>query len=244
MASRDYQAVSAAQIHRAGKLAERYPTAAPVLSFYAALTQFRSKIFSRAQKFAELPMLLDELVNFVCDHAPANLSQAARRLDQAGFERLLSDYWERRETTLLNSFFARAVLQPWAVGGANEPVAAGENVCPRCGHLPQVAVLRSQGHGQAINLVCSLCDEEWGFRRVCCPSCLEQDESQLEFFSAEGFEYFRVSVCRSCDQYILCVDAEKEQTAIPVVDELAALPLDVWANEKGFKKLQPNIAGI
>jgi len=28
------------------------------------------------------------------------------------------------------------------------------------------------------------------------------------------------------------------------VDELTALPLDVWARERGYEKLQPNLAGI
>jgi formate dehydrogenase maturation protein FdhE len=40
------------------------------------------------------------------------------------------------------------------------------------------------------------------------------------------------------------VHLEKEAAAVPDVDELAALPLDVWAQEKGYRKIQPNLAGI
>ncbi|MFQ5790858.1 MAG: hypothetical protein ACE5JI_10325 [Acidobacteriota bacterium] len=36
----------------------------------------------------------------------------------------------------------------------------------------------------------------------------------------------------------------KDPEAVPDVDEVAALPLDVWAREQGFRKLHPNLAGI
>jgi transposase len=32
--------------------------------------------------------------------------------------------------------------------------------------------------------------------------------------------------------------------AVPVVDELAALPLDLWARENGYQKLQMNAVGM
>jgi formate dehydrogenase maturation protein FdhE len=40
------------------------------------------------------------------------------------------------------------------------------------------------------------------------------------------------------------VDAKRDPAAIPEVDELAALPLDLWAAEQGYRKLQSNLAGV
>jgi formate dehydrogenase maturation protein FdhE len=40
------------------------------------------------------------------------------------------------------------------------------------------------------------------------------------------------------------VDLSEYGLAVPVVDELAALPLDVWAMEQGYRKVEPNLAGI
>ena len=40
------------------------------------------------------------------------------------------------------------------------------------------------------------------------------------------------------------VDLGKEIQAVADVDEVAALPLDVWALERGYQKLQPNLVGI
>ena len=38
--------------------------------------------------------------------------------------------------------------------------------------------------------------------------------------------------------------SERDPAAIPEVDELAGLPLDLWAVENGYHKLQPNLAGV
>jgi formate dehydrogenase maturation protein FdhE len=40
------------------------------------------------------------------------------------------------------------------------------------------------------------------------------------------------------------VDGRKDPGAVPVVDELAALPLDLYARERGFTKIAPNLMGI
>jgi len=36
----------------------------------------------------------------------------------------------------------------------------------------------------------------------------------------------------------------KDGLAVPVVDELAAVTLDLWAAEKNYQKLTRNVAGI
>jgi formate dehydrogenase maturation protein FdhE len=40
------------------------------------------------------------------------------------------------------------------------------------------------------------------------------------------------------------VNLAKNGHAVPVVDELAAIPLSLWAIEHGYVKLQTNILGI
>ena len=47
-----------------------------------------------------------------------------------------------------------------------------------------------------------------------------------------------------CGRYIKTIDLTKNGNAVPVVDELATLPLNLWAVEHGYKKLQPNLLGI
>jgi len=54
----------------------------------------------------------------------------------------------------------------------------------------------------------------------------------------------RLLACESCKGYLLIVDLDRDVAAIPEVDELAALPLDLWAVQNGYHKLQPNLAGV
>jgi formate dehydrogenase maturation protein FdhE len=117
-------------------------------------------------------------------------------------------------------------------------------VCPRCGHGPQAGCLRPQGDGAALALVCSLCLHEWPFARVRCPACGSTDHQKISYYSTPEFAHLEVQVCESCQAYLHLVDLSKEKEAIPDVDELAALPLDLWALEKGYWKVQPNLTGI
>jgi len=50
--------------------------------------------------------------------------------------------------------------------------------------------------------------------------------------------------CRTCSHYLLSVDASRDPSAVPVVDELAALPLYVYAGERGLAKIVANQLGF
>jgi FdhE protein len=53
-----------------------------------------------------------------------------------------------------------------------------------------------------------------------------------------------VDACESCRRYLIAVDGRRDEAAVPVVDELVALPLDLDARERGFTKIAPNLMGI
>jgi len=116
-------------------------------------------------------------------------------------------------------------------------------VCPRCGHKPVAAVLREAGYGAKRSLVCSRCPTEWAFERIRCPNCAEQRDSQLAVYTAEQFECVRLDVCLTCKTYIKTVDLTKNGLAVPEVDEVASLALDLWAQEQGYRKLETNLLG-
>ena len=66
----------------------------------------------------------------------------------------------------------------------------------------------------------------------------------MAFYSTPEIPHVRVDVCDTCQTYLKSVDLTKTGLAVPVVDELATLPLDLWAREQGYRKLQVNIVGI
>jgi FdhE protein len=117
-------------------------------------------------------------------------------------------------------------------------------MCPKCGALPQVALLRPADHAARKSFVCSSCHHEWPYHRILCPKCGEDRFESLPVFSAEEIPHIRVDACDTCRTYLLTVDLGKEPEADPIVDEIAAVALNMWAQEKGYTKWQPNLFGL
>jgi FdhE protein len=138
-------------------------------------------------------------------------------------------------------------LQPYTeyLAGCSD-IARGivQPACPFCGHKPVAAVLRGEGDGGKRSLLCSLCATEWDFRRLLCPNCGEEREPKLPVYTAQEFSHVRIEACESCRTYIKSVDLTKDGLAVPVVDELATVSLNLWAEEQGYIKLQLNLLGM
>ena len=115
---------------------------------------------------------------------------------------------------------------------------------PDCEHIPQVGLLKPLGHGQALWLACARCLHEWEYPRNHCVACGQTDAKKLAYYRAEQIPHIQVMTCDECRQHIHLIDLEREPRAIADIDEIVALPLDVWAIERGFTKVHPNLAGI
>ena len=98
--------------------------------------------------------------------------------------------------------------------------------------------------GAKRSLLCSLCSGEWEFRRIVCAGCGQEDKDKLPVYTADQFPHMRVECCDACHTYIKSVDLTKNGLADPLVDELASVPLDLWAQEHGYAKLHPNLLGL
>ena len=151
------------------------------------------------------------------------------------------------EKSPLDSFFARACLQPIAENlQAQLPVEANysKNLCPACGGFAQLAVLRPEGEGASRWLLCSFCLREWLYRRIVCPWCGEEDKEKLPRYSAEECGHVSVEACDTCKKYLKAVDMTIDGHAEPLVDEAALAVLDVWATEHGYTKIIRNLIGF
>jgi formate dehydrogenase maturation protein FdhE len=158
----------------------------------------------------------DELKRIIQRHGPALLRQTVR---------------EGKEPAL--SFIERVMLRQHPP--ARE--APHSNRCPRCGQKPQCAVLHP-----AYQLMCSLCLTEWPFRQAQCAWC--GGEGELARHSLDLFPHIYTQTCDACQRYLHVIDLEEDSGACPDVDEIAALPLDVWAVDGGYEKITPNLIGI
>ena len=158
--------------------------------------------------------------------------------------------WGKAEETVDDFYFyARAFLEPVitaiAQADSSEPTDWTQNFCFVCGGQPQVAVIRDLPDALGSrSLVCSMCATEWRFRRLTCPHCGETDADKLPVHTAESITHVRVDACSTCSRYIKTVDLRKRGDAVPLVDELAAVELDIWAQEQGLTKLRANVLGL
>jgi FdhE protein len=188
-------------------------------------------------------------------HAPAALAKAAHQmslLPSDSWIASLEAYWQHagkydQQVGAFAQFLARAFLQPYAEFRAaplpRAPMVITVRVCPLCGSRPLMGVLRVEGDSGKRFLLCSFCSQEWEFRRIHCPTCGEQAEGKLPVYVAEQLPHIRVEACDTCKFFLTTVDLTKDGHAIPQVDDLAAIPLTLWAHEHGYSRLQPNLLG-
>jgi FdhE protein len=253
-----------ARVARARQLAESSSSAKEVLGFYARILEFQHGVYSRYRKnrliqnartlrecidLEQAATDLPALFALVRCYGPPKLAEQAARLSCETRSNIVGDWLNpNSHTDSPVGFFSRVVLEPQAEYLAENwpsiPAQLAGNRCPHCEVLPQMAVLRPEGNGGKRMLLCSLCHSEWEFRRVFCPSCGEENHEKLPRFSAEGVKAVCVEACDSCGNYLKSVDLTTDGLAVPEVDEVATAPLDLWAVERGYHKIQVNLMGF
>lgn len=194
-------------------------------------------------------------LSLVEQFGPRPLASSAKELSSLTTDSwiaLLQAYWEHggrfdQQIGAFAQFLPRAFLQPNVEYLASQmpvpPPQTSSRVCPLCGARPLLGLLRPEGDGGKRCLVCSFCGHEWDFRRLVCATCGEEEEKRLPVYVAEQFPHIRVESCDTCKFFLRTMDLTKDGHAIPLVDDLAAIPLSLWAAEQGYNRLQPNLFG-
>jgi len=144
--------------------------------------------------------------------------------------------------------------------------------CPECGGPPQLSFFARSTDDLASGprcLMCARCATTWGYARMTCPACGEDSSSRLNIFGELGttsgergsvvrglpggpvansyravFPHMRIEACDTCRSYLLSVDLAADPAAVPVVDEISAIPLDLYARERGYAKVTTNLMGF
>jgi FdhE protein len=246
------------RIRRAEELSQTYPFSSEVMRFYARAAALQKGLYwylkeSSAAGVDSIAVKFPEFVSAVEPFAPQPIAESAREWKARGADSvsgLLQSRWQAvSDDCTPETLLARLFLQPYAEHCAQRAGAAdGERsqswLCPVCSQKPSVGVLRPEGDGGKRSLVCSMCSTEWAFGRIRCAGCGEDDVDKLAVFTAEQFNHVRIEICETCRCYIKTVDLTKDGRAVPVVDELATLPLNLWAQEHEYVKVRSNLLGM
>jgi FdhE protein len=164
------------------------------------------------------------------------LREAAGSLTEPMLQDAMARYLRGEDCESPASFFARVLLRQ----NLPRPDTLAPNRCPECGQPPQCGCLHPEGHGSTFFLVCSLCEAEWRYPRAQCPACGEA----AVFYSSERIPHIHTQACDHCRRYLHVIDLSRDPAAIPLLDEVAALALDMWARENGYQKIHLNLIGI
>jgi hypothetical protein len=162
------------------------------------------------------------------------------------------------------------VLEAGADACAQDRSPRGGRRCPSCGGLPQLS-LRTDTGDQLVSgrrsLLCVRCGASWGYSSNTCASCGETGGARRTIYAERRewpvvghghataprsrpgapmpmFPHLRIEGCSNCNRYLIDVDLGHDARAVPEVDELAALPLDLYAAERGLSKITPNLMGF
>jgi FdhE protein len=172
-------------------------------------------------------------------------------------EGLIQRWLDQQPLNPIETYLARASASPLLevmTSAISPPPLAGEGQgggmsqhCPHCGGLPQLSYFAVSGEALVSGpryLVCSRCATNWIFSRMMCAGCGESDGTKLPIFQdQERLPHARVDGCQTCRKYLLTFDLRRDTRAVPVVDEIAALPLDLYARDQGFTKIAANLMG-
>ena len=216
--------------------------------------------------------VLPAVVEATVAAGPAALAAAVRERVAAGeAETAFSRWLAGDELDPVDAYLARASLAPAleALGEqAGAACAAAEAdrgaLCPCCGGRPQLSIAADSGDELVTgrrDLLCVRCSSRWDHTRSVCPACGESDEDRLLVYAEQWsgpvvhqrngdgvppavFPNLRIVGCKNCRTYLIEIDMARDARAVPEVDELAALPLDLYAADQGLTKVTPNLMGF
>jgi FdhE protein len=255
----------ALRAERARELARHDSSASEILTFYADLAAFQGSLRPRSQavspaglgfaRSVDLDSAAAAVPHFLAwlnGHGPAQLANAAAELvrlesvEWLELIRLALQEDDLAEADDAAAFVVEAVVQPFAeqaAAGVRDRPAPPPNTarCPICQGRPLVGSLREAGHGARRVLTCARCLAEWDFLRVLCPACGEERFDKLPVFTSETVEHVRIEACDACRLYLKTVDLTKNGLAVPVVDDLATVALDLWARDQGYSRIRANL---
>ena len=152
-------------------------------------------------------------------------------------------------------FWVRVAAAP-ILEGARAGIATPDRdewtgaACPACGGPPQVSVIAEESGefmgGSPRSLVCGRCAGWWTFPRAVCVWCSEGDPNRLPSFVPDDRRAIRIDGCETCGHYVKTFDLREPAAAelVPLVDDVATVPLDLWAQDRGLARPLVSFAGV
>ena len=248
---------------RAAALASTYTYVAGPLALYGAVVAAQERAYLRAREDAPAA---GELASYVVRASLPGIMEATMsagtevlreavllRFHEGDLGGIVQGWLAGDALSETDAYLARAATAPVleavpAAAASLRGDVIDDRRCPSCGGLPQLAVFGETGEALVTaqrSLVCARCAHTWAYPRMTCVSCRETDGARMPILADESrLPHMRADACDTCHAYLVTVDVRKEPRAVPLVDEIAALPLDLLAAERGYTKIARNLMGF
>jgi hypothetical protein len=216
--------------------------------------------------------VLPRIVEATTKAGPEPLAAATQTfIEEGGTTEPLTAWLAGDELSPVQRYLARASLraplEALEAARSRDPSPREARRCPHCGGPPQLSFRAHSDDGLVTGhrqLLCARCWASWSYAASACASCGETAGSRRTVYAerregpvvgrgdaggseqagAPMFPHLRIEGCESCTRYLIDIDLGRDARAVPEVDELAALPLDLYASERGLTKITANLMGF
>ncbi len=244
-------------INRLQHLKAKHPEAEAILNFMERILQWQTKLYEKLENKGEGNWRKDlkeihSLLEVCKSYGSDPLRETAERLGALSkdeIERLIADFLKEKWAPEEERFIFLSFLNPFFSLSAEREGMDIKNWlkerCPVCGFRPSVSyIMDTEDVEGGRYLSCVLCNTSWLYYRTKCPRCGNVEDDHFEYFYEEGNRYVQLHVCRKCNTYLKVIDLRIDGLAVPHIDDLATLSLDLWAQQQGFERYEKNLLGL
>lgn len=243
-------------LERVRNLKSKYPESAQVLDFYLQVLHYQQEVYKSLE--GKEPDWRRGLKWFyrlleLCEASEASyLVERAielKNLQKSEIESMISRFLKEKTAEDADRFLCLAFLGPFyqrlAENTDIDPYNWLKTRCPVCGFKPHVSYIADVEDIEGGRfLVCVLCGTEWLYNRSRCVKCGNEEDNSIDYYHQEEHRAVQLQACQKCGHYIKIVDLRVDGLAVPQVDDIATLTLDLWAREKNLLRFEKNILGL
>ncbi|WP_457600337.1 formate dehydrogenase accessory protein FdhE [Hydrogenivirga sp.] len=191
-------------------------------------------------------------LDLIEEHGTEEIREGVRELRALSRDKLASlfkDFFEDKDVGSLIRLVVIGVAQPVLYASVGDWEFKHEwwlrNTCPLCGSKPSVSFLMDTEEWEGARFLrCGLCLTDWLYPRTQCVNCGNNEDDKLSYFVEQGIGYIELQTCSECKRYIKLIDMRKDGLAVPDVDDVASLSLDLWVQSRGYTKVERNILDL
>jgi FdhE protein len=244
-------------ISRLQHLKAKHPEVEEILSFMEKVLRWQLDLYEKLENngesnwrkgLKEFYSLL-ELCKTYGSETLRETAQSLMALGKEEIEKLIAKFLKERWAPEEERFIFLSFLNPFFSIMAESTDADLKNwlkeKCPVCGFRPSVSyIMDTEDVEGGRYLGCVLCNTGWLYYRTKCPKCGNVEDDHFEYIHEEGNRYVQLHVCKKCNTYLKVIDLRVDGLAVPQIDDLATLSLDLWARQQGFERYEKNLLGL